>query len=751
MLFTPPPPLNKYLINRAFCAIFVTLGVTLSLAGCGGGGGGVSVAPTSPGSGGGNVSSPTPIDRLIRTNPSQATDTVAKLNAVGASFLARDVNRNAATLINIGTRPHRGVAQDAGAVLTINFGSSITAEVRRVTRGRTLIADETGYLGVYNEESSNSSNRSTSDITPESAVLGGGVTNNITQAAVTISIGVRQYENGATNSFFLTAEYAGYANIVGVNSFSYYYGGYTPHAAYSQMESNSLRASYTIPSHAAVGFVALTDNFTFLSNNNAGTLSADFGSGYATLNLTVDGYVGNQLQTSFSYLGISGFQMRMWGQLRGEQYFTNIACPGSGGAATSNCAGTFIYGDNSPYNITNAVSRTGDVVRVVGGFYGPGAEEVAGIIAHQVVSSGVRVFDLNIGFVGRGWGASPYVVATSAASKLALPNAKYFSADWNIGSGDRFTVINDRAGRPSLHISPSRIGTINTGGSYVGGDLDVTLFFRGAGADTPITLGINNSGLLKMPAAGPGINFPVSGVTVDIRNNTQATHSFNSAFYSGGTYDIYYFVGAEYAAFAYGFGGTTSIHDSVNAYYGAITPEVVMNALAAANLRATYTIPQGGAQGLFYSGSDSRDGRLLYNGDAGALAADFGAGLVALNLTVDGYAPSGARTDDFLRINGFQMTVDGSTFHNYHCPSSTQSSRTAGCGGGFDYTSANGSANALDLRNAAAGSNANRIRAGGMFAGPSAEEVAGGIGQFTNDGRTGMRLYFLGAGKGGRQ
>ena len=291
------------------------------------------------------------------------------------------------------------------------------------------------------------------------------------------------------------------------------------------------------------------------------------------------------------------------------------------------------------------------------------------------------------------------------------------------------------------------------------GSRNVTLFFRATGADTPITLNIGASGL-KIPTEGVDTGFPVFGVTTSINAGVAATHSFNSSFYTRGrsSYDIFHFVSAEYAAFVHGFDESRSIGDSgsrgdeyYDAYYGALTPRAVMSVLAATNLTATYTIPQGGAQGFFYSASDSSHGRLLYNGDAGALAADFGAGLVALNLTVDGYAPSGARTDDFLKIDGFQMTVDGNIFHNYHCPSSTYGRTGTNCGGGFDYTSANSSANALDLRNSTRGNDTNRIRAGGMFAGPSAEEVAGGIGQFTDDGRTGMRLYFLGAGKGGRQ
>ena len=746
----------------------MTLGITLSLAGCGGGGGGgsgVNVSP--PTSGGGNTINssvsvtPVPVasrpkDRSSLLRPgTRSTVTIARLNASSVQFLGRDIGGFPATLMNVGGRPHQGIGRaNTSTTATINFGSPISTTVETVVGNQTLIADGAGFLGVYNATGPRDSNRFTSTITPQSAVLGGGVTNSVTHVAVTTGIGVRRYA-GTVNSFFLTAEYAGYINIV--DGFTYYYGGGTPYATIRR-SGVDMKASYTIPAHAAVGYAVfhLQNAVWILSNSNAGELSADFRGGYVTLNLTMDGHYGNPSEPRVSYLTISGFQMRIW-----TGGFDNFSCRSSGGSSSANCAGTFSYlGDTT---ITNSVSTANDTIYAAGGFHGPSAEEAVVNIGHWTENgSGAVTQFVNIGLIGRGWGAYPYVLATSAASKIGLSNAKYYSSNWDVGRNIAFTLATDSNGRPSSwdggFNTPFPWHVSNFGTPYSSQSRNVTLFFRTTGGtDAPITLNIGASGL-KIPTAGVDRDFPVSDAVVAINSSTAVTHSFNISFYTGGDYDVFHFIGAEYAAFAHGFDVSGGIGDEgfigdeyYDAYYGAITPRAVMSVLAATNLRATYTIPQGGAQGFFYSASNSSHGRLLYNGDAGALAADFGAGLVALNLTVDGYAPSGALTDDFLKIDGFQMTVDGNIFHNYHCPSSTYGRTGTNCGGGFDYTSANSSANALDLNNAVAGSNANRIRAGGMFAGPSAEEVAGGIGQFTNDGRTGMRLYFLAAGKGGRQ
>ena len=221
------------------------------------------------------------------------------------------------------------------------------------------------------------------------------------------------------------------------------------------------------------------------------------------------------------------------------------------------------------------------------------------------------------------------------------------------------------------------------------------------------------------------------------------------------------FVSAEYAAFGLRAANSAvriddnpvvvyQLKDFAGMYYGAKTPQRVINHLAAVSWNANYTIPKGAALGFYSNDLSAADSRILRNTDgSGQLNANFGTGIVAVSLRLDGYAATGAKTDDFLYINNFQMSVTENMFSNHHCssfsPTGAAGSST-GCGGALDYAN-----DAMDARNSETGERGDRIIASGMFAGPSAEEVVGGIEHLTNGSTGNMKVYFLGAGRGGRE
>ena len=134
----------------------------------------------------------------------------------------------------------------------------------------------------------------------------------------------------------------------------------------------------------------------------------------------------------------------------------------------------------------------------------------------------------------------------------------------------------------------------------------------------------------------------------------------------------------------------------------------------------------------------------MYNKNAGALGADFGAGEVTLNLTVGSVEVDGTYAENFLAIADFEMSIRGNVFNNYHCAIARGVAATA-CVGTFTYAGTYLPALNANVSTSAQVGSA-RLIAGGAFYGDKAQEAAGGIAHlFGTDGTRGMRLQFLAA------
>ena len=211
-------------------------------------------------------------------------------------------------------------------------------------------------------------------------------------------------------------------------------------------------------------------------------------------------------------------------------------------------------------------------------------------------------------------------------------------------------------------------------------------------------------------------------------------------------------VGAQHAAFFYMYG--QDLREPQHGIYGAQTPLWIVNLLRASNLNATHIIPVGAAQGVFWNQADASDTNhsefLLYNKRPGRLKTDFAAGTMHLHLTVGSVTPSGAYAEDFLAIAGFEMTIVGDTFNNYHCRHADgDTSNSTACAGTFTYATRAGSGVETTLNSGSANLGSVRVVAGGAFYGASAQEAAGGIAHlFGNRTNAGMRLQWIGANTG---
>ena len=636
------------------------------------------------------------------------------------------------------------------------------------------------------------------DLTPQAGLLGGGpdvmhTASVVAASASTPSAKVQYYAN---RGMVFSGQYATLTGLFG--EVMGHAAGSTPSPAIDALVGAGLpNGEYTIPARSAMGVMQNTYDPAgkVLSNDQPGKVVVDFAAQVATLNLTMNKYSGADItRNGEEAFGMLNFAMRLVADASGGHRFDNAHC------ASEGCEGIFeITGDSTFFEgSTGQAAGTNDGnITVFGHLNGPQAEEFAGGVRQvftvpvgamvtvgritrygRVVEQGTThvatapvTTSVSFDFIGRGWGVQNY----ARFGNLFTPNTRYYASDT---SGGLLAVVNDAVTITSPNStvtmgSPTRLET-PAGAREIGAattSVRFNLVFPGststlilsdgsssvrtvAGATAFMLIGNSSTLRLLQTAGGSARKILSTPATLDVRiGGLTVGHTFAQRAFRNDDGVIHHFLMAEYAAFGrfYEAGSPGEYAPSGGAFYGVRTPDAVVAALAARGLNATYDIPQGGAQGLLRLGGSINDYFVLYNESTGTLSADFGAGLVELNLNMDGWKstlPQGvpasfARTQDLLKVENFQMSISGSGFSNAHCYAAGGSSG-AGCGGGLDYIFGE----QYDLKNSVHGGSGNEVNAAGMFAGPSAEEVVGSIEHTAPN--MGMEMYFLGAGAGGR-
>ena len=560
-----------------------------------------------------------------------------------------------------------------------------------------------------------------------------------------------------TRWMILESDYAGYAMSFRSTANFFHFGFDAPADAAALYGAHALHARYLIPIHNVKGFLGIrasVHNSRFLSNKEVGTLGVDFGAARATLNLKVHGYdnisYGNALLTSTEQFGsvVAEFDDFVLPNFSGSSADNSNCVAGGGSDATTLCAGTLnIWDGGSAASLVAANSaNTNGAVKVAVGFYGSSAQQIAGY-ARYVNGDNY----MHLGFVGAhtGGGVNPAAVLRSAG--IAHTALRWDRASPSPARGHLVTVNSSGApvayrvstvpGATTAHNFGAAAGTQN---SYHYFRNTLAVVFR-ADASAVMQVGSQSFGVSNVGSGASGITFAAKAYrrvdTSGSAPNVVRTTTFSQV------------VGAQHAAFFYMVG--QDLREAHHGIYGAQTPLWIVNLLRASNLNATYTIPVGAAQGVFWNQTDASDLNhrefLLYNKQGGELKVGFGPGLATLHLTVGSVAPGGAYAEDFLNIAGFEMTIVGDTFNNYGCyvAGGSRLTSAADCGGTLDYAARAGVADqALNLT---AGPPVVRVIAGGAFYGASAQEAGGGIAHlFGNSARTngGMRLQWIGANTG---
>ena len=375
--------------------------------------------------------------------------------------------------------------------------------------------------------------------------------------------------------------------------------------------------------------------------------------------------------------------------------------------------------DDALFNY-GAPSTGGDSMKVQVGFYGSAAQQIAGYATY--LNEG-NFFNLAFYGVNRAGGVNHAIGNRSA-------NRTHAALRWDTAHPASGTDLaaNVAGGVPASYVDAAGTHTFGAAASTVYS----SHYFRNdqggvfAGSPAGMQVGISNPFTFSVQDVG-AVDFSAS------------THRRTTA---GGEQIFSQVIGAQHAAFFYMYG--RDIRAARHAVYGVQTPQYLVNILRAADLHATYTIPVGAAQGIFWNAAGTTD-RLLYNSAAGNLGANFADGEVTLNIAVDGVDKGGAVARNFLAISGFEMAIVGDTFNNYRCNAAKGTGISGGeCEGTFTYATSAGTGTGTDFSSTM--SIAYRVIAGGAFYGGNAQEAAGAVAHLFGDLTTGgMRLQWIGA------
>ena len=590
--------------------------------------------------------------------------------------------------------------------------------------------------------------RYTLDVTPADSVLRygmRGITGSLTRTA---PISISWWDSSSTSRDFMAVEsdYAAYALEWRTDRHDVRilrYGPQTPADNFALLKATDLEGTYRIPRHAAKGVYYRTfggADSHFLSNDTPGKVDVDFGAERATLNLVMNAYAGtvfgNKQISTAAEAAAPAFVHLDNLALQGFNNFSCASYLGAGGSTdTTNCGGQIrVSGETTRQNSAHV---NGMALAAHLHFYGDHAQQIAGMVTY----TGTNNHLVTIAFLGThnegGFNPAAFL-ATAVTAHAALT---WDRADSNAGNDHRVSITT--GGAPAHFVTATTSGGTLNFGSAASSGFGYHYFHN--------TLGVvllPKSGGLQVGTGTGAQQLTVAANVATLISGTTYTTPFLATAYrniTAGKTVHSQVVRAEHAAFFFMFGD--NIPATPHAFYGAQTPLYVVNLLRAATLNANYTIPIGAAQGIFWHSSGAA-GNFLYNKEVGTLAAKFGDGTVALNLTVGSVSKDGAYTEGFLGIHNLQMRIVGSAFNNYHC-SGAGRAQAAACTGALDYAdNAAGAGTDIDIASTPASAVTYKLFAGGAFYGGMAQEVAGAIahifgGSSNNTG--GMRLQFLAA------